>query len=78
MNTIAGKCCSVHGLAYVLVLVGALNWWLVALGGYTGYNLNVVNMLLGSWPMIEQFVYLLVGISAIVMLMQSHCKACMK
>ncbi|MBX9809091.1 DUF378 domain-containing protein [Candidatus Gracilibacteria bacterium] len=72
------KCCSVHGVAYILVLVGALNWGLVALSGYVDMNLNVVNLLLGSWPMVEQAVYLLVGLSAIAMLFQSSCKACMK
>lgn len=60
MNDQTGNLCSVHGVAYVLVLVGALNWGLVALGGYIGSNLNLVNLLLGKWPMLEQGVYLLV------------------
>jgi len=46
-------------LAHVLVLVGALNWGLVGLLG-----LNVVNMLLGSVPMAEKVVYILIGLSA--------------
>ena len=48
MNT-SGKCCSVHGVAYVLVLVGAVNWGLVGIQGFVGgMNLNVVNLLLGT------------------------------
>lgn len=43
----------------ILVVVGALNWGLVALG----YNL--VNLILGSVPVLENIVYGLVGIAAI-------------
>ncbi|MFA6608489.1 MAG: DUF378 domain-containing protein [Candidatus Paceibacterota bacterium] len=50
---------SLHMIAFTLVLVGALNWGLAALG------FNVVNMLLGSWPMLEKIVYILVGLSAV-------------
>lgn len=77
MNTV-GKCCSVHGIAYVLVLVGAVNWGLVGLGGFIGRNLNLVNLLLGSWPMVEWVVYILVGLSALAMLSQRSCSYCQK
>lgn len=77
MNTV-GKCCSVHGIAYVLVLVGAVNWGLVGIGGFVGKNLNVVNLLLGSWPTLEWVVYILVGLSALAMLFQSSCSYCQK
>lgn len=50
-----------------LVLVGALNWGLVGLGMLMGNSdWNVVHMLLGSWPMVENLVYVLVGASAVV------------
>lgn len=55
-------------LAYILVIIGALNWGLVAIGGFVGRNLNVVNLLLGSWPMVEWIVYLLVGLAGVYML----------
>ena len=38
---------------------------LVGLGGFLGKELNVVNMLLGSWPTVEWVVYLLVGVAAV-------------
>lgn len=50
---------------YWLVIIGALNWGLVGLGDFMGSNLNVVNMLLGSMPMVESVVYLLVGLAAV-------------
>jgi uncharacterized protein len=47
-------------LAVWLVVIGGVNWGTVGL-----LNLNIVNMLLGSMPTIEQLVYILVGISTV-------------
>lgn len=52
-------------LAWVLVIIGALNWGLVGLGAFFGSNWNLVNLILGSWPTVEWIVYLLVGASAL-------------
>ena len=46
-------------VALVLVVVGGLNWGLVAL------NFNLVNFLFGSWAWLETTVYALVGLSAL-------------
>lgn len=53
-------------LAFILVVVGALNWGLVGIGNFMGTNLNLVNLLFGAWPIIENVVYLLVGIAAAI------------
>lgn len=58
-----------HTIAWILVIVGALNWGLMGLGGFLGGDWNVVGMLLGSWPMLESLVYVLVGASAVYELM---------
>ncbi len=50
----------------LLVVIGGINWGLVGLGGFLDMNLNVVNLLLGAWPMVEWIVYLLVGIATLV------------
>jgi uncharacterized protein len=55
-------------VANILVMVGALNWGLVGLGGFAGANWNVVNMVLGTMPEVEWLVYVLVGLSAVWML----------
>lgn len=61
----------------ILVIIGAINWGLVGLGGFLGMNLNVVNLLLGSWPTVEYIVYLLVGVAGLalgyVMLTMKEC-----
>lgn len=51
--------------AWILMIVGALNWGLVGLGGFLGGNWNVVNMVLGTWPQLESVVYVLVGLSGV-------------
>lgn len=43
-----------------LLVVGALNWGLVGL-----LNVNLVNWLFGSWPMVERVVYVLVGLAGV-------------
>ncbi|HRH55246.1 MAG TPA: DUF378 domain-containing protein [Candidatus Paceibacterota bacterium] len=55
-------------IAFALVIVGGLNWGLVGLGGLMGSDWNLVNMLLGMWPVVESIVYLLVGLSALWLL----------
>ncbi len=63
--------CVGHLVAAVLVTVGALNWGLVG-----GFNFNLVNTVLGSWPTVERVVYVLVGLAAIMMVTMGHCKKC--
>lgn len=62
-------------LVILLVVVGALNWGLVGLGGLIGNpNLNVVHLLLGGLPAaVESIVYLVVGLAGL-MLLVIHCK----
>lgn len=64
-----------HMLAFLLLVVGGLNWGLVGLGGFMGSDWNVVSMLLGTWPMVEWAVYVLVGLSALWLVL-GHKKEC--
>jgi len=50
---------TIDGVALILVIVGALNWGLVAIG------FNLVESIFGSFPWLVQLVYILVGLSAI-------------
>lgn len=54
-------------IARILVVVGGINWGLVGLGMLMGSDWNVVHMILGSWMTLEALVYILVGLSAIWM-----------
>ena len=44
---------ALHKTAFVLLLIGGLNWGLFGLGNYMGSNWNVVNLILGSWPSLK-------------------------
>ncbi len=72
-----GHGCVVRKLRKILLLVGGLNWGLVGVGMLMGSDWNVVHMLLGSWPMVEAIVYILVGLAAIMKLVGCRCKKCM-
>lgn len=57
-------------------MIGGINWGLVGVGGLMSANWNVVNLLVGRWPTVESIVYVLVGVSAVMMLMKDKCKQC--
>ncbi len=56
-------------IAFVLVIVGALNWGLV---GFFGFDL--VAYIFGSMSMIAKIVYDLVGLAAVYMLVTAPMK----
>ena len=64
-------------VAFVLVIIGGLAWGIYGVSGY-----NVVEIVFGNLPMIENIVYVLVGLSALFMLFKRHkscwcsCKTC--
>jgi len=69
-----------HMAAWILVMIGGLNWGLVGLGWVVGggADWNVVHMILGSWPTVEGLVYVLVGLSAVyeIVMHKQNCKVC--
>lgn len=69
---------TVHMVAWILTIVGAINWGLAGLGGFLGGNWNLVNLILGSWPAVEWLVYVLVGVSGVYELLthRKNCKVC--
>ena len=67
---------ALHMVAFILVAVGGLNWGLMGLGSLMAdADWNMVAKLLGSWPQAESIVYVLVGLSA-VWLVVGHKKEC--
>ena len=59
------KHCTLCNVSWLLVIIGGINWGLVGLGTFLEMNLNVVNLLLGAWPVVEAIVYILVGLAAV-------------
>lgn len=64
-----------HTIAFILVVVGAINWGLVGLGDW-----NVVEMILGSVAWLEKLVYILVGLSGVLLVFthKNDCRSCQK
>lgn len=63
-----------HVVAFILLVVGGLNWLLIGLGGW-----NLVTMIFGSLGEgAVRIVYILVGLAAIweVAMHKSNCKMC--
>ncbi|MEK7602020.1 MAG: DUF378 domain-containing protein [Patescibacteria group bacterium] len=67
-----------HIVTFLLAIIGALNWGLIGLGGFMGSDWNVVHMVLGSWPTVEWLVYVLVGVSAVYLVLghKKDCRMC--
>ncbi len=61
----------VHMVTFILTVVGALNWGLVGF-----FNFNLVSTLLGAGSGLEKIVYILVGLSAVYILV-THKNECM-
>ncbi|MBM3227587.1 DUF378 domain-containing protein [Candidatus Peribacteria bacterium] len=59
-------------VARILIYIGAINWGLIGIGDFVDRELNIVQMLLGSMPVVESVVYVLVGLAAALEL----CKPC--
>ena len=68
-----GKMCSLHVVAMVLVIVGALNWGLIG-----AVNFNLVSTIFGSVAWLERVIYILVGLSGLFMIpcAMGSCKSC--
>ncbi|CAN5198929.1 hypothetical protein BH09PAT1_BH09PAT1_5370 [soil metagenome] len=62
-----------HMVAFLLLVVGGLNWGLVGL-----FKFNLVNSLFGGMPALEMLIYVLVGASAVYLLAthKGDCKVC--
>ena len=63
-------------IGFWLVVVGAVNWGLVGLGGFFDASWNVVHMLFGSWMWLENAVYVVVGISGVMLAFGCKCDKC--
>lgn len=76
MKGMKGKCMTTK-ISWILVVIGALNWGLIGIGGFFGANWNVINLIFGAFPALEWIIYLLVGLAGLVMLFGCRCKKCM-
>ena len=65
---------ALHAIAFILVIIGGLNWLLV------GFGWNLVDGIFGIGSVIAKIIYILVGLSAIYLIVthKKDCKCCDK
>lgn len=63
-------------IAVLLTVIGAINWGLIGIGYFAETNLNLVNLLLGTWPVVEAVVYILVGVCGLLVGYAHVAKKC--
>lgn len=64
----------------VLVIVGGINWGILGAAMLMNKTLeegNVLHKIFGSMPTVEAVIYILVGLSAVMMIFGCRCKKCM-
>ncbi len=64
-----------HAIAFILLVIGGLNWLLVGL-----FNWDVGQLFGGQTAVISKIIYILVGLSALVIVFthKKSCKMCDK
>ena len=64
---------TVHMVAWILVIIGGLNWLLVGL-----FSTDVVALLFGGMSVLARLIYILVGLAAIyeIATHKTNCKLC--
>jgi uncharacterized membrane protein YuzA (DUF378 family) len=60
---------SLHGISFVLLVIGGLNWLLV------GFGWNLVDAIFGAGSTGSKIIYIIVGLAALYLLF-SHKKTC--
>ncbi len=61
-----------HIVAFILLVVGGLNWLLV------GFGWNLVDAIFGVGSLLSRIIYVIVGLAALLELFthRKNCKAC--
>lgn len=61
-------------VAFVLVIVGGINW-----GLFGAFGLDLVDLIFGGIPTVAEIIYVLIGISAVYLAVThaKDCKTCM-
>jgi uncharacterized protein len=68
--------CTVNMIAKILVIIGGINWGLVGIGMLFGSDWNIIHLIFSFASIVEAIIYILVGISAVMMIFGCKCKEC--
>lgn len=60
-----------HCVAWWLLWAGGINWGLVGL-----FDWNLIEVIFGSWGWLVRLIYILVGLSALLLMFDKKCAKC--
>ncbi len=58
-------------ISYYLVIVGGVNYGLVGLGNLMDQDWDLLGLILGYAPVLQDIVYLIIGVAAVVMIVDN-------
>ena len=78
MSKSSSKDCAIAVISRVLVAMGGINWGLIGMAALldNDANVNLVNLTVGQWPIIEAVVYLTIGLAGVIVLCGCCCTLC--
>ena len=68
--------CVMYLIAKILVIIGGVNWGIFGLGILMNKEWNIVHLIFSFSSTVEAIIYVLVGISAVIMIFGCKCKKC--
>ncbi|KOA20895.1 hypothetical protein CLHOM_04830 [Clostridium homopropionicum DSM 5847] len=65
------KMSPIDKFSIIMMILGGINWGIIGL-----FQLNLINLLLNSLPLLEKIIYILVGLSSLnVLVLLFKCKS---
>ena len=70
--------CTTSMVIKSLVIIGGIDLGLIGLGMILGSlgNWNVIDLIVGSSPILEAVVYIVIGVAAVMMIFDCNCSEC--
>lgn len=70
------KGCAMSTVGFWLIIIGAINWGLVGLGGFFHGEWNVIHIIFGAWAWLEWAIYVIVGLCGVMLAFGCKCDKC--
>ena len=62
---------TLHACSFICAIIGALNIGAIGIGHFLGFDGDILGLMLSSWPRIEWGAYVLIGASALWLLVEA-------
>jgi uncharacterized membrane protein YuzA (DUF378 family) len=68
--------CDYSTAGWWLLVLGGVNWGLVGIGWFMNQDINLLHFALGTWPIVENVAYIVIGIAAGMFVIGCPCQEC--